>query len=160
MIIFMVSLSQIEQDLTAALKAKDQLKVDTLRALKTRITNEKIAKMSAKGGSPKGRKDLEESDIVVLVRSEVKRRKEAAASYKEGGRPELEAKELSEAGILEQYLPQQMSEAQLSEIIDKEIAENNFTAKDFGPAMGKLKAKVGLLADGAMLAKILKEKLK
>jgi uncharacterized protein YqeY len=90
----------------------------------------------------------------------VKRRKEAAAVYKTGGREELAQKELSESVILEKYLPEQMSAEKLSELVEKTIAENGFGAKDFGAAMGKLKAQAGNLADGAVLAKILKEKLK
>ena len=146
----MINLQQIETDLVTAMKAKDQLAVETLRGLKTRVQNDKIAKG----------KDLEEADIVALIRNEVKRRKEAAATYTTGDRKELADKELQEAAILEKYLPAQMSEADLGALIDAAIAENGFTAADFGKAMGQLKAKVGQNADGAMLAKILKEKLK
>src|SRR3989344_1720811 len=117
----MLSLSQIEQDLTVAMKAKDQVAVDTLRGLKTRIQNEKISKM----------KDLAEADLVALIRSEVKKRKEAAASFEKGGRQELADKELKEAVILEKYLPTQMAEAELAALIEKTILENNYTAKDF-----------------------------
>ena len=156
----MISLSQIETDLTAAMKAKDQIVVETLRGLKTRIQNEKIAKMSAKGGSASGGKDLGEAEIVVLIRSEVKRRKESAEAFKTGNRQELMQKELQEAAILEKYLPAQMPEDELSKIIEQTVAENNFTAKDFGPAMGKLKTALGDKAEGALLAKLLKEKLK
>jgi uncharacterized protein YqeY len=67
---------------------------------------------------------------------------------------------LAEAKILEQYLPAQLSEDKLLEIISQAVAENNYTAKDFGPAMGKLKVQLGAQADGATLAKLLKEKLK
>ena len=105
-------------------------------------------------------KDLSESDIVALIRSEVKRRKESALAFKEGGRPEMEEKELAEASVLEKYLPAQMSTEQLSELIDKAVMENNFTAKDFGVAMGKVKMIVGDKADGGTVAKLLKEKLK
>lgn len=146
----MLSLEQIEQDLTIAMKAKDQVAVDTLRGLKTRVQNEKIAKM----------KELEPADILALVRSEVKRRKEAAQSFSTGGRKDMADKELLEASILEKYLPKQMPEAELMEIIEKAAAENSWTAKDFGQAMGKLKAQVGDKVDGAALAKLLKEKLK
>lgn len=163
----MLSLSQIEADLTAAMKAKDQTAVDTLRGLKTRIQNEKIAKTAgngrperSEGSLPSGQKELTEADIIALIRSEVKRRKEAAQSFEVGGRGEMAAKELQEAGILEKYLPAQMSEGQLLELIDKAVAENAWTAKDFGQAMGKLKAQIGDKADGATLAKLLKEKLK
>jgi len=146
----MFSLSQIETDLVAAIKAKNQLEVETLRGLKTRVQNEQIAKM----------KDLEENDILALVKSEVKRRKEAAETYVSGGRPELAEKELKEAGILEKYLPAQMGEAEIAELALQVIADNGFTAADFGKAMGALKAKAGQNADGSLLAKVLKEKLK
>lgn len=156
----MISLSQIEQDLTAAVKAKDQIAVDTLRGLKNRIHNEQIARHPAKDSSASGEKDLGEAEITALVRSELKRRKEAVAAYKNGGREELAQKELQEAAILEKYMPAQMSEADLLAFIDKTIVANNFSAADFGKAMGMLKDKVGDKADGATLARLLKEKLK
>lgn len=146
----MFSLSQIEADLVVAIKAKNQLEVETLRGLKTRVQNEQIAKM----------KDLEENDILALVKSEVKRRKEAAQTYISGNRPELAEKELLEAGILERYLPAQMGEAEIAALALQVIADNGFTAADFGKAMGVLKAKAGQSADGSLLAKVLKEKLK
>lgn len=146
----MLSLEQIETDLKEAMKAKDQTAVDVLRGLKTRFQNEKISKM----------RDLTEEDLLALVRSEVKRRKEAAASYNTGGRQELEENELKQAEVLGKYLPQQMSEEELSVLIEKTLAEGSFTAKDFGAVMGKIKGIVGGNADGALLAKLLKEKLK
>ena len=147
----MLSLSQIEADLTAAMKAKNQVAVDTLRGLKVRIQNEQIAKT---------RPELAEEEIVALIRSEIKRRKEAAAAFTSGGREESAGKELAEAGILERYLPAQLTEAQVLEVVEKTIAEHNFTAKDFGQAMAALKAATSNGADGAMLARLLKEKLK
>lgn len=146
----MISLQQIESDLVAAMKAKQQVAVETLRGLKTRVQNEKIAKG----------KELTEEDLTALVRSEVKRRKEAAEAFKQGNRSELSEKELSEAVILEKYLPPQLSAEQLAEMADKVIAEGGFTTKEFGQAMSKLKALAGLGADGGTLSKILKEKLK
>ncbi len=151
----MLSLQQIESDLIAAMKAKEQVAVEVLRGLKTRIQNDKIAKMTVSGG-----KDLTEAEIIALVRSEVKRRKEAAEVFSKGNRAELAEKEQSEAKILEKYLPAAMPEDQLIALIEATIAESNFIAKDFGIAMGKLKALVGDKADGGTLAKILKEKLK
>lgn len=146
----MISLQQIETDLVTAMKAKDQVAVDTLRGLKTRIQNEKVSKM----------KDLSEDDILALVRSEVKRRKEAAESFQQGGRQEAAEKELTEASILEKFLPAQMSEDVVAAEADKLIAEHSFTAADFGKAMGQLKSKLGNSADGSMVARVLKAKLK
>lgn len=155
----MISLEQIETELITAMKAKDQVAVDTLRGLKVRLQNERIAKKSREAGSGSAG-DVSQEDIISLVKSEIKRRKEAAESFTSGGRAEMAEKELAEAKILEKYLPAQLSEEELSSLIDAAILENGFTAGDFGKAMGSLKAKVGQSADGAMLAKILKEKLK
>jgi uncharacterized protein YqeY len=146
----MISLQQIESDLVNAMKAKDQVALETLRGLKVRLQNEKIAKL----------KDLSEEEMVSLVKSEIKRRREAADSFKTGGRQEMADKELAEAAILEKYLPAQMSEQELVSLIDQIISENNFTVADFGKAMGLAKGKVGQTADGAAIAKMLKEKLK
>jgi len=146
----MFSLQQLDSDLTSAIKAKDQLTVDTLRGLKVRLQNEKIAKM----------KDLSQEDMAALVKSEIKRRKEAVESFTKGDRKEMAEKELAEAAILEKYLPAQMSEGELTALVDEVIKANNFVAADFGKAMGLLKAKAGQAADGALMAKMLKEKLK
>jgi hypothetical protein len=149
----MFTLSQIEDQLKVALKAKDSLTANTLRGLKARIQNEQIAKMA-------GEKGLLEAELVVLVKSEIKRRKEAAESFTAGNRPQMAKKELLEAKILQKYLPEQMSEVALSALADEVISKNNFTAQDFGKAMGVLKVKVGNSADGGLMARILKEKLK
>ncbi len=160
----MISLQQIETDLTTAIKARDQMAADVLRGLKTRIQNEKTAARRrpdpALNAGEASLGDLSETEIVALIRSEVKKRKEAATSYENGGRKELAEKENREAEILQKYLPQQMSEEELSALLDKTILENGFSAKDFGQAMGKIKSAVGDKADGATLAKLLKEKLK
>jgi hypothetical protein len=168
----MISLSDIEQDLALAIKTKNRLLADTLRGLKTRLENERIAKLSAGGGSQPeadqplagakttGGKNLSEEEIFAIVKNEIKRRKEAAESFQTGNRLELADKELKEASFLEKYLPPQMSEEQIVILIEKVIAENNFSTKDFGKAMGILKDQAGSAADGAVLAKLLKEKLK
>ncbi|MCC7356310.1 MAG: GatB/YqeY domain-containing protein [Candidatus Doudnabacteria bacterium] len=144
----MVTLESIEQDLTASLKARDAVRTGVLRALKTRLQNEHIAQM----------KDLTEDQVTALIRSEVKRRKEAAEAFKTGGRTELADKEEQESAILAEYLPAGPSEQDILTEVEKVIADNGFTSKDFGQAMGKLKASLPN-ADGAELARILKEKL-
>lgn len=146
----MVNLSSIETELQSALKQRDRLKADTLRSLKTRIQNEQIAQ---------GR-ELQESDIMALIRSEVKKRKEAAEAYGKGGRAELAQKEQDELAVLQQYLPAQLADDQIAARIDEQITANGWTVKDFGPAMGKLKAEFGDTADGAVIAKVLKDKLR
>jgi uncharacterized protein YqeY len=156
----MLSLSQIESDLTVAIKAKNQLAMDTLRGLKLRLQNERISKMSRGAGSASGGNDLTEAEIIPLVKSEIKRRKEAAEGFTAGGRSEMAEKERAESKILEGYMPAQMSEQDIVKTIDEIIAQNSFSAADFGKAMGMLKGKVGQSADGGLMAKLLKERLK
>ncbi len=146
----MISLQEVETSLQTALKARDQIAADTLRALKARIQNEQIAKG----------KELSEADILGLVQSEVKRRKEAAQAYRNGGRSEAADKEEAEMKVLAPFLPAQVSVEDITAVIDQKMAEHNWTVKDFGAAMGALKAHFGNSADGGAISKILKEKLK
>lgn len=146
----MLNLSEVESALQTAVKAREQITVETLRALKTRIQNEQISKGS----------ELTEADILVLVQSEAKRRKEAATAFRDAGRTEAADKEEAELKVLAVFLPEQVSEEEIAKIIDSKIAESSWTVKDFGQAMGALKAHFGNTADGATVAKLLKEKLK
>lgn len=145
----MLNLSEVESALQTAVKAREQVTVETLRALKTRIQNEQISKGS----------ELSEADILVLVQSEAKRRKEAANAFREGGRTEAADKEEAELAVLAQFLPEQMSEEEVAKVIDAKVAEAGWTKADFGQAMGALKGHFGNTADGALVAKLLKEKL-
>ncbi len=145
-----MNLQEIETQLKTAMKAKRQVEVDVLRGLKTRVQNEQIAKQT----------ELSEEEIFALIRSEVKKRKEASESFTAGGRQELAEKETTEAEILNKFLPAQMPEAEVAKIIEQVLADNQFTQADFGKAMGGVKAKVGSNADNAVVAKLLKQKLK
>lgn len=144
-----LSLQMIEEQLTAVLKEKNQIAVDTLRGLKTRITNEQISKGS----------ELTSDEILTLVKSEAKRRKEAVDAFTAAGRSESAAKETAELDILSRFLPEQLSEEQIAAKIDEQIAANSWTAADFGKAMGSLKQAFGNDADGSVVAKMLKERL-
>ncbi len=145
----MINLNQIETDLKTALKSRNLLAADTLRALKTRIQNDQIAK---------GR-SLEEVEILALVSSEAKRRKEAAESFKQGGRADSAEKELAEIEVLSVYLPKQVSESDIIKTVADLTVKENWTVAHFGVAMTKLKAIYGPSADGAVIAKILKQHL-
>lgn len=145
-----LSLNVIEQQLTEALKSKNQISVDTLRGLKTRITNEQIAK---------GDK-LTTEELLALVKSEAKRRKEAIVAYQNAGRTESMEKEAQELQVLSQFLPEQLSQEQIISVITEQITQNNWTVADFGKAMGALKTHFGDSADGAVVSQLLKERLK
>ena len=145
----------IEQNLKQAMRDHNQIVIDTLRLLKTRIKNEEISKQ----------KTFNDQEILPLVSSEIKRRKDSIELYKNGGRSELAAKEEQEIEVLKNFLPEQLSEAQVSEIIDGALsnalaAGQTFTAVDFGKAMAAVMPELKGKADGALISKLLKEKLK
>lgn len=144
----MLSLPDIELRLVQAIKARDKLAMEVWRGLKARVHNQ--AKVLGQV--------LDENRILALARSEVKRRHEAATSFTAGGRPELAEKEMAEARLLEAYLPQAPDVSEIAAKAQAIIAEQQFTAKDFGKAMAALK-QAFRSADGAALAKVLKEKL-
>ena len=141
---------QLDNDLTEALKSKNLQQAGTLRLLKARIKNEEIA----------AQKEFSDEEILPIISSEVKRRRDSIEAYTDGNRPELAANEALEIETLMRYMPAQFSEAEVSAIIDEALAGKNFTAADFGKAMGAVMPKLKGKADGAVVSKLLKEKLK
>jgi uncharacterized protein YqeY len=141
---------QIEQEANSALKNKEQLVVSTLRLLKAAIKNERIALG----------KSFTEADLIKVLRRELKKRLEAAEIFKTGQREDLAAKELMEAEIIRKFLPQEITDEQLTQIIQAVILEGNFSnVSDFGQAMKVVMAKVMGQADGSRVSKLVKEQL-
>ena len=137
----------IENNLNIALKAKDTVKTNTLRMLKSGIQNKSIEL----------KKDsLDDEEIINIIRKEVKKRYDSIESFKQGNREDLVEKEQEEVKILEGYLPSMMSEQDISKIIDEIIAsgENNF-----GLIMKQVMTKTKGQADGKIVQKLVKEKL-
>ncbi|MFA5270556.1 MAG: GatB/YqeY domain-containing protein [Patescibacteria group bacterium] len=139
---------QIQADLTAALKAREDLKLQTLRMLSAALHNEEIAK----GG------ELDEAATHAVIRREVKKRKEAAESFRAGGRAEQGDKEEAEGKILEVYLPQLMDEAAVAKIVEEEIAAN--PGAQLGQIIGAVIKRTAGQADGTVVAKLVNQKLK
>jgi len=139
--------SEVQAELTAAMKNKDDLKLQTLRLLSSAIHNEEIAKQ----------KELSEADIQMVVKREVKKRREAIESYTAGGRPEQAQKEGAELKILEAYLPAAMSEEEVAAIVKAEIAAHPGTP--VGQIIGAVMKKTGGQADGTVVAKLVNAKL-
>src|SRR5882724_9461061 len=148
-------LEKLDNDLTAAQKAKDSLRVDTLRLLKSRLKNEQI---TAQGAGVQG--DLPEDKIMAIISSEIKKRRDSVEAYTKGGRAELAKKEQDEIEILQTYLPEQLSEPEVAKIIEETLTGQSLSAADFGKAMGLVMAKLKGKADGTLISKLLKEKLK
>ena len=141
-------------DLKQAMREKKNIDINVLRMLVTSIKNKKI---SLGGG---GKDDLKDDQVSAIIKSEVKKRKDSILAYRDGGREDLAVNEENEIKILEKYMPEQMSEEDLREVIAKILESlGDLSPKDFGRAMGAVMAKVGNEVDGNMVSKILKEAL-
>ena len=140
-------------DLKAAMLARDTLRADTLKGLKSAILYEEVAKKVRDEG-------LDDASIEQIIAREVKKRDEAAVLFTKGGNQASADKELAEKEILSAYLPEQMSEADVLRLVEATIVELQPEGmKDMGRVIGAVKAKVGNAADGALVAQLVKEKL-
>lgn len=143
-------LDKIKSDLKQAQLARDEIKVSTLRLLLSEIKNAEIAKGEA----------LIDEDIVSVVFREVKKRKEAAAGFRTGGREQSALKETEEAKILGTYLPAQTNTEELTKIVEESINELGATGMaDMGKVIGAVMGKVKGRADGGTVSGLVKERL-
>lgn len=144
---------RINADLKSAMLARDEVKVQTLQGLKSAILYEEVAKKVRDTG-------LDESQIEQVVAREAKKRDEAAKLFEKGGNAESAAKERTEKELLSVYLPEQVSEAEILVVVQETIAELKPEGmKDMGRVIGGVKGKLGNTADGAVVAKLVKESL-
>jgi len=146
-------IEQIDNDLVAAVKSKEETTISTLRLLKSAIHNWQIVKHATE-------KEPQDADILQVAQKEIKSRKDSVEMYRKGGRGELAQKEEREIAILEKYLPEQVSpseiRAKVKEIIEKTQASG---AQDMGKVMGPVMNEFKGKADGAMVSNIVKEEL-
>lgn len=143
---------QIERDLKAALLGGDRQKVETLKTLKSALQYEGLS------GSSKA--DLNEEQIQKVLAREAKKRQEAADLYLQNGAKEQAEKELAEKAIIEAYLPSRLSEEEISKAVDEEVSKIESPGiNNMGSIIGTVKAKLGAGADGATIARLVKEKL-
>lgn len=140
----------ITQKIGEALKAHDEIRLSTLRLLSSALNYEFIAKQH---------KLLEDEEIVV-VRREAKKRKEAIEAYEKAGYKDRADKEAKELSILQEYLPSETSNEDLSKMIDEAIATIEPTSMaEMGKVIGFVKAKTGGNAEGSKIAELVKSKL-
>lgn len=141
---------RIETEVKAALKSGDKPRLQTLRLLLTEIKNERIRR----GG------EVDEAGFVALVRKAIKQREEATTQFRAGGRPELAAKEESEAAILAAFLPAAADEGEIRAAIAATIGERGLAGPQaIGPIMKEMLARFGTSADGATINRIARELL-
>ncbi len=142
---------RITTDLTAAMKAKDAARLSTLRMVKASMTNREIEK----GG------ELSDEELMKVMQSLVKQRRDSVEQYEKAGRQELADKELSEIKIIEEYLPQAASREEIEKAVESAIAETNAkTMRDMGAVMKAAQAYLaGRSADGRTVSEIVKNQL-
>ena len=143
--------SQVMDQMKVAMKAKDKVALESLRALKSAFL---LANTSG------GNADLTEEDEIKIVQKLVKQRKDSAAIYTEQGRADLADPELAQSAILEQFLPAQMSEDELKEVIGAIIAQTGASSmRDMGKVMGMASQQLAGKADGKAISMIVKQLL-
>lgn len=157
---------QLQNDLNMALKEKDQLKRLVLGMLMTAVKNkelmkrQQLSKTISDAGELEKQSQLMDEEIIGVIGSEVKKRKEAMEQFKTGGRDDLAQKEKSELDILLTYLPEQLSEDGIRAEVQKTISELGAAGiKDMGKVIGAVMAKLKGKADGGAVSKIVKELL-
>jgi uncharacterized protein YqeY len=137
---------QINQDIKAAMLARDSAKLGVLRMLKTALMNSAIEKGGA--GST-----LEDADALAIVRKEVKKRQDSVEAFEKGGRPEMAATEKAEIEILTTYLPQPLSVEELAALVQAAIAEIGATTrKEMGAVIKLVTEKAAGRADGRTIS--------
>ena len=150
----MAALQQrIADEMKAALLGGDRFRGDLLRGLKAALLNEEVAKQKRDEG-------LSDTEVEAVLTREAKKRAESAALYEQNGREDLAEPERREGEIIQEFLPEQMSEADVQTVVDAKIAE--LGASDMsamGQVIGAVKQQVGSAADGALVAKLVKETL-
>ena len=142
---------QINSDLKEAMKAKDKVKLESLRAIKSALL------MAA---TEKGASDSSEDAELKMLQKLVKQRKDAASIFTEQGREDLAQPELDQVAIIEAYLPEQMSEDEVKAVVDAIVAETGASSMaDMGKVMGMANGKLAGKADGKLIAGFVKAAL-
>ena len=138
---------RLRTDLTAAIKARDEVRSSTLRMVLTAITNAEVAGKEAR--------ELTDDDVIGVLSSEAKKRREAVTAFTEGGRTEMAAKEAAEAEVLAEYLPAQLTGQEIADLVTSAIAQTGAAGegmKAMGKVMGMIQPQVKGRADGAAVA--------
>ena len=143
---------QLRNDLTDAMRAKDEVRRSTLRMALTSITNEEVAGEQAR--------DLTDDEVQKVLARELKKRKEAATAFAEAGQAERAAGELAEAKIIESYLPAQLTDEEIAEVVQQAIGELGVTGPGaIGQVMKTVQPRVTGLAEGGRVAAEVKRQL-
>ncbi len=143
---------KLQADLTEAIRGRDEVKSGTIRMLLSAITNEEVAGKAAKV--------LTDAEIITVLSRETKKRREAVEAFTAAKRDDLANKEKAEAAVIAQYLPEQLSEAEIKKMITEAIAETNAAGPaGMGLVMKVLQPKIAGKADGGIVSALVKAAL-
>ena len=144
--------SKLQHDLNDAIKSRNTVVAETIRMVLAAITNEEVA--------GKEKKELSDAEVITVLTREAKKRREAAEAFEQGGRADKAASERAEGEVIAGYLPAQLSEVEIKQLITETISAVGASGPaDMGKVMGALKAKVAGKADGALVSSLVKEAL-
>ena len=145
---------QIQSDLTDAMKAKDSLKAEVLKGLKSAFTNELVAQKK------KPSDELGDEEAMSVLQRAAKQRKDSIEQFKKGGRDELADKEAQELAIIEAYLPEMMSKEDVEKVVKAKIDEMGISDKSqIGQLMGAVMKELKGKADGGVVKEVVSELL-
>ena len=142
---------KVQSQIADAMRAKDQLRLDVLRMMKSAVKLKEVEKMKA----------LEENEVLAVLNTLVKQRKDSIEQFRKGGREELAQKEEAEIKVIEEYLPAAASEEDIQQAVAAAIQETGAASmKDMGKVMKATLARLaGKSADGGRVSQLVKEKL-
>jgi uncharacterized protein YqeY len=138
---------RLRSDLVTSIKARDELRSSTIRMVLSAITNAEVAGKEAR--------ELSDDDVIGVLSTEAKKRREAATAFADAGRAELSAKETAEAALIADYLPEQLGEAEIAAIVSAAITQTGAAGEGvraMGKVMGVVQPQVRGRADGGAVA--------
>jgi uncharacterized protein len=142
---------KIATDIKEAMRAKDAARLSTLRLLKSAVEYHKIEKKQ---------EQLTDADVTAVIKKQIKQRQDSIESFEKGGRTDLAEKEKAELVVLKSYLPEELSPAQVEEVVKATIAEVGATAKtDMGKVMKAVQAKLAGRADNRLVSQLVSANL-
>jgi len=143
---------KLQSDLTAAMRARDELRSGTIRMVLTAIKNEEV--------SGKEARELSDSEIITVLSREAKKRREAAEAYEQAGAKDRASNEKAEGLIIAEYLPAQLSEAEIKDLIAAAIAETGAAGpQQMGLVMKSIQPRIAGRADGGLVSSLVKAAL-
>ncbi len=146
---------RIGEDIKAAMKSRDKIRLETVRSIKKLLLEKEV------DGRAKGKDTLSSDEELAVLTQLAKQRRDSIAQYQQAGRSELADQESQELAIIEEYLPEQLSEAEIKAIIDEIMTEvGASSAKDMGRVMGPAMQRLKGQADGKLVQTWVKERLR